>query len=140
MNRILLIQGMIRMFVPLVVGTLMAVLSGLIVGSLFGLHHITRSSSSSYRLLAVELVRGSCRCRWPIRQYWGKPLMYVAQLAPRWWKYLRHHLCRHAGASGDETSSLSGNGMLTRSKDDHSLFTSTQSVQPTDFHLMGGGC
>lgn len=36
MNRILLIQGMIRMFVPLVVGTLMAVLSGLIVGSLFG--------------------------------------------------------------------------------------------------------
>ena len=36
MNRVLLIQGMMRMFVPLVAGTCMAVLSGLIVGSLFG--------------------------------------------------------------------------------------------------------
>ena len=36
MNRVLLIQGMMRMFVPLVAGTLMAVLSGLIVGTLFG--------------------------------------------------------------------------------------------------------
>ena len=36
MNRTILIQGMVRMFVPLVVGTGAAILTGLLVGSLFG--------------------------------------------------------------------------------------------------------
>src|SRR5690606_29408667 len=36
MNRVILIQGMIRMFVPLLAGTLAAVATGLLVGQLFG--------------------------------------------------------------------------------------------------------
>ncbi|MCL0268200.1 2-hydroxycarboxylate transporter family protein, partial [Klebsiella pneumoniae] len=36
MNRTILIQGMVRMFVPLVVGTGAAIATGLLVGSLFG--------------------------------------------------------------------------------------------------------
>ena len=36
MNRKVLVQGFVRMFIPLVVGTLASVAVGLLVGSLFG--------------------------------------------------------------------------------------------------------
>ena len=36
MNRKVLVQGFVRMFIPLVVGTLASVVVGLLVGSLFG--------------------------------------------------------------------------------------------------------
>jgi malate:Na+ symporter len=67
--------------------------------------------------------------------------VYVAQLAPAAVVgNIFAIICAGTLARlGMKRPSLSGNGMLTRSKDDHSLFTSTQSVQLTDFHLMGGG-
>jgi Na+/citrate or Na+/malate symporter len=60
MNRTILIQGMVRMFVPLVVGTGAAIATGLLVGSLFGYSSTTPSSLLSCRLSAAALAKGSC--------------------------------------------------------------------------------
>lgn len=83
MNRILLIQGMIRMFVPLVVGTMMAVLSGLIVGSLFGF-----TPYHTFFFIIVPIIGGGIgEGILPLSLAYSAilgqtPDVYVAQLAP----------------------------------------------------------
>jgi malate:Na+ symporter len=87
MNRTILIQGMVRMFVPLVVGTGAAIATGLLVGSLFGYSFTTPFSLLSCRLSAAVLGKGSCRCRWLIRRSSGKRLtsMWRSWRRLRWW-------------------------------------------------------
>jgi malate:Na+ symporter len=141
MNRVLLIQGMMRMFVPLVAGTLMAVLSGLIVGSLFGYTPYHTFFFIIVPSLAAELARDFAA----VPGLFGNTgadagrLRCAAGTRCGRREYLRHYLCGLAGASRAKRPALSGNGMLTRSKDDASLFAGAQSAQQTDFHLMGGG-
>lgn len=81
MNRVVLIQGMTRMFIPLVVGTITAVATGLLVGKLFGFSLYHTFSLLLYRLSVVALVKVSCRCPWLIRRFLGKHLMFML---PSW--------------------------------------------------------
>ena len=67
-------SGMIRMFVPLVVGTLMAVLTGLLVGSLFGYTPYHTFFFIIVPIIGGGIGEGFCRCRWPIRRYWVRHL------------------------------------------------------------------
>ncbi len=87
MNRTILIQGMVRMFVPLVAGTGAAILTGLLVGSLFWLQYLPHLLFlSSCRLSAAASAKGSCLCRWLIRPFSGKHLMSMlpSWRRPRW--------------------------------------------------------
>ena len=83
MNRVLLIQGMMRMFVPLVAGTLMAVLSGLIVGTLFGY-----TPYHTFFFIIVPIIGGGIgEGILPLSLAYSAilgqtPDVYVAQLAP----------------------------------------------------------
>jgi Na+/citrate or Na+/malate symporter len=106
MNRVLLIQGMMRMFVPLVAGTLMAVLSGLIVGTLFGYTPYHTFFFIIVPIIGGGIGEGFC----PVSGLFGNPGADAGRLRGAAGsrcgrrKYLRHYLCRLAGASRDETS------------------------------------
>lgn len=67
--------------------------------------------------------------------------MYVAQLAPAAVVgNIFAIICAGVLARiGSRRPSLTGNGMLIRSREDNSLFAQTQGSQQTDFHLMGAG-
>lgn len=142
MNRTILIQGMIRMFVPLVVGTGTAIASGLLVGSLFGfsLYH-------TFFFIIVPIIGGGIgEGILPLSLAYSAilgqtPDVYVAQLAPAAVVgNIFAIICAGVLARmGNRRPSLSGNGMLIRSREDNSVFTQTQSAQQTDFQLMGAG-
>ncbi|ADO47945.1 2-hydroxycarboxylate transporter family protein [[Enterobacter] lignolyticus] len=142
MNRTILIQGMIRMFVPLVVGTGAAILSGLLVGSLFGY-----SIYHTFFFIIVPIIGGGIgEGILPLSLAYSAilgqtPDVYVAQLAPAAVVgNIFAIICAGVLARmGSRRPSLSGNGMLIRSREDNSVFTQTQSVQQTDFQLMGAG-
>lgn len=69
MNRVILIQGMIRMFVPLVVGTVTAVITGRWWGKPFGFTFITPSFFIIVPIIGGGIGEGAFyRCRWPIRR------------------------------------------------------------------------
>jgi malate:Na+ symporter len=142
MNRVILIQGMVRMFVPLVVGTVVAILTGLLVGSLFGysLYH-------TFFFIIVPIIGGGIgEGILPLSLAYSAilgqtPDVYVAQLAPaavvgNIFAIICAGVLARLGVRRPE---LSGSGMLIRSHEDNSVFTQAQGPQQTDFQLMGGG-
>ncbi|VDR26377.1 Citrate/malate-proton symporter [Raoultella terrigena] len=142
MNRVILIQGMVRMFVPLVVGTVVAILIGLLVGTLFGysLYH-------TFFFIIVPIIGGGIgEGILPLSLAYSAilgqtPDVYVAQLAPAAVVgNIFAIICAGVLARlGVRRPALSGNGMLIRSHEDNSVFTQAQGPQQTDFQLMGGG-
>ncbi|WP_148250124.1 2-hydroxycarboxylate transporter family protein [Raoultella terrigena] len=142
MNRVILIQGMVRMFVPLVVGTVVAILTGLLVGTLFGysLYH-------TFFFIIVPIIGGGIgEGILPLSLAYSAilgqtPEVYVAQLAPaavvgNIFAIICAGVLARLGVRRPE---LSGSGMLIRSHEDNSVFTQAQGPQQTDFQLMGGG-
>lgn len=142
MNRTILIQGMVRMFVPLVVGTGAAIFTGLLVGSLFGysLYH-------TFFFIIVPIIGGGIgEGILPLSLAYSAilgqtPDVYVAQLAPaavvgNIFAIICAGFLARLGARRPQ---LSGDGMLIRSHDDNQVFSQAQSGQPTDFQLMGAG-
>lgn len=142
MNRTILIQGMVRMFVPLVVGTGAAILTGLLVGSLFGysLYH-------TFFFIIVPIIGGGIgEGILPLSLAYSTilgqtPDVYVAQLAPaavvgNIFAIICAGFLARLGARRPQ---LSGDGMLIRSHDDNRVFSQAQIGQPTDFQLMGAG-
>lgn len=142
MNRVILIQGMVRMFVPLVVGTVVAILTGLLVGTLFGysLYH-------TFFFIIVPIIGGGIgEGILPLSLAYSAilgqtPDVYVAQLAPaavvgNIFAIICAGVLVRLGVRRPE---LSGSGMLIRSHEDNSVFTQAQGPQQTDFQLMGGG-
>ncbi len=142
MNRVILIQGMLRMFVPLVVGTVMATIVGLAVGTLFGysLYH-------TFFFIIVPIIGGGIgEGILPLSLAYSAilgqtPDVYVAQLAPAAVVgNIFAIICAGVLARlGSRRPALSGNGMLIRSNEENRMFTGAQDAQQTDFHLMGGG-
>jgi malate:Na+ symporter len=142
MNRVILIQGMVRMFVPLVVGTFAAILTGLLVGTLFGysLYH-------TFFFIIVPIIGGGIgEGILPLSLAYSAilgqtPDVYVAQLAPaavvgNIFAIICAGVLARLGVRRPE---LSGSGMLIRSREDNGVFTQAQGPQQTDFQLMGGG-
>ena len=79
MNRVILIQGMIRMFVPLVVGTVTAVITGLLVGKLFGFTFYHTFFFIIVPIIGGGIGEGFYRCRWPIRRSWERRRMSTSR-------------------------------------------------------------
>lgn len=73
MNRKVLIQGFLKMFVPLAVGTIGAVVVGGSSAWPSAMSSNTPSFSSSCRSLPAELARASCRCRSPTPTFSARP-------------------------------------------------------------------
>ncbi|STW78772.1 Citrate-sodium symport [Klebsiella michiganensis] len=142
MNRTILIQGMVRMFVPLVVGTGAAILTGLLVGSLVGY-----SFYHTFFFIIVPIIGGGIgEGILPLSLAYSAilgqtPDVYVAQLAPAAvvGNIFAIICAGFLARMGTRRPSLSGSGMLIRSHEDNSVFAQNQRAQPTDFQLMGAG-
>lgn len=143
MSRFTLVQGMIRMFVPLLAGTLAAVGAGLLVGELYGytMHH------TFFYIIVPILGGGIGEGILPLSLAYsailgGAPDQYVAQLAP-------------AAVVGNiiaiicsgilarialKRPSLNGDGVLIRAKEENDKFqVKEEDKGPVDFRLMGAG-
>lgn len=143
MSRFTLVQGMLRMFVPLVAGTLAAVAAGLLVGELFGysLHH-------TFFFIIVPILGGGIgEGILPLSLAYsailgGTPDQYVAQLAPAavvgniiaiiCSGLLARMALKHP--------SINGEGTLIRAKEENDKFqVKEEDKGPVDFRLMGAG-
>ncbi|CAI0708001.1 2-hydroxycarboxylate transporter family protein [Serratia entomophila] len=142
MNRVILIQGMVRMFVPLVVGTVTAVVTGLLVGKLFGF-----TFYHTFFFIIVPIVGGGIgEGILPLSLAYsailgGGPDLYVAQLAPA---AVLGNIFAIVTAGvlariGMQRKALSGDGMLIRSAQENAVFAIKETGGNVDFQLMGGG-
>ncbi len=142
MNRKILIQGMVRMFVPLVIGTATAVVTGLLVGKLCGysLYH-------TFFFIIVPIIGGGIgEGILPLSLAYSAllgqaPDVYVAQLAPAAvvGNIFAIFCAGLLSRLGMRRKDLNGEGRLVRSDEEQNLFTVNDTPKPVDFHLMGGG-
>ena len=142
MNRTILIQGMVRMFVPLVVGTGAAILTGLLVGSLVGYSFYRTFFFIIVPIIGGGIGEGILPLSLAYSAILGQtPDVYVAQLAPAAvvGNIFAIICAGFLARMGTRRPSLSGSGMLIRSHEDNSVFAQNQRAQPTDFQLMGAG-
>ncbi|WP_419792420.1 2-hydroxycarboxylate transporter family protein [Serratia nevei] len=141
MNRVILIQGMIRMFVPLVVGTVTAVITGLLVGKLFGF-----TFYHTFFIIVPIIGGGIGEGILPLSLAYSAilgatPDVYVAQLAPA---AVLGNIFAIVTAGvlariGMQRKALSGDGMLIRSAQENAMFAIKEQSGNVDFQLMGGG-
>ncbi|BES82959.1 L-malate permease [Pectobacterium araliae] len=142
MNRKILIQGMVRMFVPLVIGTATALATGLLVGKLCGY-----SVYHTFFFIIVPIIGGGIgEGILPLSLAYSailgqSPDVYVAQLAPAAVVgNIFAILCAGVlSRLGMRRKDLNGEGRLVRSDEDNAMFTVNDAPKPVDFHLMGGG-
>ncbi|OSN01381.1 MULTISPECIES: 2-hydroxycarboxylate transporter family protein [Lonsdalea] len=142
MNRIILIQGMVRMFVPLVIGTVTAVSTGLLVGKLCGYTFYHTFFFIIVPIIGGGIGEGILPLSLAYSAILGQsPDVYVAQLAPaavvgNIFAIICAGMLARLGIARKD---LSGQGRLIRSDKDNEIFNVTETPKPVDFSLMGGG-
>ncbi|NQD75518.1 2-hydroxycarboxylate transporter family protein [Pseudomonas sp. CM27] len=143
MNRTILVQGMIRMFVPLVIGTLAAVAVGLAVGVSFGytVHH-------TFFYIIVPIIGGGIgEGILPLSLAYshilgGTPEQYVAQLVPAAVVgNIVAIICAGTLARwAARKPSLNGDGQLIRAREENDAFKEeAEDDSAIDFRYMGAG-
>lgn len=142
MSRFILVQGMIRMFIPLLVGTLAAVGSGLIVGKLVGY-----SFYHTFFFIIVPIIGGGIgEGILPLSLAYsailgGTPDIYVAQLAPAAVVgNIAAIICAgYLARLALKRPHLNGEGSLIRAKDENDKFQVKEESSVIDFRVMGAG-
>lgn len=142
MNRTTLINGFIRIFIPMLLGTVAAVVAGLGVGMLFGYtaHH-------TLFYIVVPIIGGGVgEGILPLSIAFSQILggdsgTFVAQMIPA---AVIGNVFAIIGAGllkkmADRNPSITGNGVLVKSKDGTKLSGSTYDSEKIDFLLMGAG-
>lgn len=142
MNSKVLIQGFTRMFVPLVVGTILAVSAGLLVGLLFGY-----DIQHTLFYIVVPIIGGGIgEGILPLSIAYssilgGSAESFVSQMIPAAViGNIFAVIC--AGLMmrlGEKKTHLSGNGKLVRSKDGDEILEEQEKEKVIDFSLMGAG-
>ncbi|WP_407938290.1 2-hydroxycarboxylate transporter family protein [Musicola keenii] len=142
MNRVILIQGMVRMFIPLVIGTFTAVVTGLLVGKVFGYTFYHTFFFIIVPIIGGGIGEGILPLSLAYSSILGQtPDVYVAQLAPAAVVgNIFAIICAGVLARlGTVRRDLNGNGNLVRNADDNAIFSVKEAPKVIDFHLMGGG-
>ncbi|WP_413733566.1 2-hydroxycarboxylate transporter family protein [Sodalis sp. RH21] len=142
MNRIVLVQGMIRMFIPLLAGTATAAISGLVVGKLFGYSFYHTFFFIIVPILGGGIGEGILPLSLAYSAILGAtPDVYVAQLAPAAVVgNIFAIVCAGVLARlGTRRANWNGDGTLIRSAAENAVFTRKEQERPADFALMGGG-
>jgi len=143
MNRTILVQGMMRMFIPLVAGTAAAIAAGILVGAAFGysVHH-------TLFFIIVPIIGGGIgEGILPLSLAYahilgGTPEQFVAQLVPAAViGNIVAIICAGVLARlATRKPQLSGNGMLIRAKEENDKFKiDDEEDQSIDFRYMGAG-
>lgn len=142
MNRKTLIHGFIRIFIPMIAGTLVAVAAGLGVAMLFGY-----SAYHAFFYIIVPIIAGGVgEGILPLSIAFsqilgGESASYVAQMIPA---AVIGNVFAIIGAGilkkmADKNSSITGNGVLVKEKDGKTMSGSVYDGLKPDFALMGAG-
>lgn len=142
MNRRVLIQGFTRMFVPLIFGTLAAVVVGVLVGLLFGY-----DPKHTLFYIVVPIIGGGIgEGILPLSLGYGEVLhksseAFVGQLIPA---AVIGNIVAIISAGilsrmGEKKPELTGNGVLVKTKGGDGITEDTSINKPIDFPLMGAG-
>ncbi|WP_026573391.1 2-hydroxycarboxylate transporter family protein [Bacillus sp. UNC438CL73TsuS30] len=142
MNRRVLIQGFTRMFVPLIVGTISAVVVGALVGLLFGY-----SIKHTIFYIVVPIIGGGIgEGILPLSLGYGQVLgkaseTFVGQLIPA--AVIGNTVAIICAGLlsrlGEKKPELTGNGVLVKTKGGDGITGATSIDKPIDFSLMGAG-
>ena len=142
MSRKILVQGFLRMFIPLTVGTLAAISAGLLVGSLFGF-----SMHRTFFYIIIPIVGGGIGegilpLSLAYSEILGQPQEnFIPQLVPA---AMLGNIVAIMSAGflkkfGDRHPQYNGNGLLVRTGDDKELLEEMNKEKKVDFPLMGAG-
>lgn len=142
MNRKILIQGFLRMFIPLIVGTLAAIGCGVGVGLLFG-----RSPYETFFYIVMPIIGGGIgEGILPMSIAYSEILArpqadFVAMLVPA---ALIGNVVAIVSAGvlkrlGEKRPELSGNGLLVKTGNANELLKEKGIEKPVEFPLMGAG-
>jgi len=142
MNRKVLIQGFVRMFIPLVVGTLAAIAAGLLVGTLFGY-----SVHRTFFYIIIPIVGGGIGegiipLSIAYSEILGKPQeTFIPQLIPAAMlgNIVAIMVAGYLKRLGEKRPELTGNGLLVKTGNDKELLTVQNTEKPIEFPLMGAG-
>lgn len=142
MNRKVLIQGFLRMFIPLVVGTLAAIAAGLLVGTLFGY-----SMHRTFFYIIIPIVGGGIgEGIIPLSIAYSEILgksqeAFIPQLIPAAMlgNIVAIMVAGYLKRLGEKRPELTGNGLLVKTGDDKELLTAQNTDKPIEFPLMGAG-
>ncbi|MGD8190051.1 2-hydroxycarboxylate transporter family protein [Brevibacillus ginsengisoli] len=142
MNRKVLVQGFIRMFIPLVVGTLASIVTGVLVGSLFGYDMKHTFFYIVIPIIGGGIGEGILPLSLAYSEILNKPAeMFVSQMIPA---AIIGNLVAIIGAGilkrlGEKRPDLTGNGVLVRTGKDDLVGMNSTIDKPVNFSLMGAG-
>ena len=144
MNRRVLIQGFLRMFVPLACGTVAAIAAGLAAGALFGYDMHKTFFFIVIPIMGGGIGEGILPTSIAYAEILGKPQgEIIAQLVPA---ALIGNVVAIVCAGvlkriGEKYPQFCGNGLLVRSGDDAELLKSQNEIasKPLELPLMGAG-
>ena len=142
MNRKILIKGFTRMFIPLIVGTIAAISSGILVGLLFGY-----TPYRTFFFIVMPIIGGGIgEGILPLTLSYSEILhqgqqVFVAQMIPAalLGNVVAIILSGLLKRLGEKRPELSGNGTLVKSGDDSDMLKDTAPDKAVDFSLMGAG-
>lgn len=143
MNRKVLIQGFVRMFIPLIVGTIASIVVGSLVGTLFGY-----SIKHTFFYIVVPIIGGGIgEGVLPLSIAYSE-ILNVPQaeiLAPLTTAAVLGNVVAIISAGflkrlGEKKQHLSGNGLLVKGGNDQELLKESSTIdKPIEFPLMGAG-
>ena len=142
MNRKILIQGFLRMFIPLMVGTIAAVAAGVLTGYLFGY-----DAKHTFFYIVIPIVAGGIgEGILPLSIAYSEiltrpqpeliALLIPAALVGNVVAIVSSGLLKRFG---EKNPRYSGNGLLVRGGNDQALLAEQKSDKPVEFPLMGAG-
>lgn len=142
MQRVILIQGFLRMFVPLLVGTAACIAAGVAVGTLTGI-----GAYRSFFYVVIPIVSGGVgEGILPLSMAYAEITgltndKFIPQLVPA--AMLGNVFAIMAAGYlrrlAERRPELSGNGVLVKSGDDELIRAAQSTEKPVDFSLMGAG-
>ena len=142
MQRVVLIQGFVRMFVPLLVGTIASVAVGVAVGTLTGI-----GAYRSFFYVVVPIISGGVgEGILPLSMAYAEITgltndKFIPQLIPA--AMLGNVFAIMAAGYlrrlGEKKPHLTGNGVLVKTGDDDLIRAAQSAEKPVDFSLMGAG-
>ncbi|WP_375373005.1 2-hydroxycarboxylate transporter family protein [Clostridium estertheticum] len=142
MNRKVMIKGFVRMFVPLIIGTICAVLGGMIVGLLFGY----TPYKSFFYVIAPIISGGIGEGILPLSMGYSQVLTtsqdaFIAQLVPAAMigNVIAIIISGILMRIAKKKPELTGNGVLVKTGDDQEMLKAKIEEKPIDFQLMGAG-
>jgi malate:Na+ symporter len=142
MNHKILVQGFMRMFIPLLVGTAAAIGAGVSVGMLFGYDPMNTFFYIVMPILGGGIGEGILPLSIAYSEILGKPqaeliaMLVPAALLGNVVAILASGILKRIGETHPQ---YNGNGMLIKSGEDRELLKEQGADAPLDLQLMGAG-